>query len=184
MEVVFLTDLDGIIEAVGRADDWDRFAAENDAPELLDHSLMVGRPLLDFIAGAPTQAATRTLLYQLRTGVRATVSYPYSCDSPDVARTMRMTITRRGRSLEFRSSLLSERTRMVRAVLGFTPNSDRLDLPLVTICSVCKRVEDPGKANNWLDAEAYERDGGNTNVRVSHGLCESCMESLLNVSAS
>lgn len=180
MSVLYTTDSDGIIQSVGPGA-WDEFASQNGAPELLDHSRLIGRSLLDFISGQAARTATLSMLHQLRTGARETLSYLFSCDSPDTTRTMRLTIHRMadGKTLEFQSKTLSERPRLVHLLTGSPGNHNRLDWPIRTICSVCKRVKSPQQPSTWLDIEQYEREGGETAVRISHGLCETCLSSLM-----
>lgn len=180
MSLLFTTDLDGTIQAIIPGE-WDDFAFENGAPELLDHSRLVGRSLLEFISGRPTRTAVSAILQQLRTGARDEVSYLYSCDSPETARAMRLTIRRSPdrKILEFFSKTLSERPRLVQVLMGQDGNRSRLDWPIRTICSVCKQIQSPRDSGQWLDLDAYESNGGDTAVRISHGLCEPCLSSMM-----
>jgi hypothetical protein len=52
----------------------------------------------------------------------------------------------------------------------------RRQLPIITLCSFCQRVDRPATQGepSWIDAEEYYRMGGTSDVRISHGLCPDC----------
>ncbi len=54
------------------------------------------------------------------------------------------------------------------------------DLPNVTMCSWCQRVQSSQIADgNYISAETYYAEGGRSEVRLSHGICEDCLETTL-----
>lgn len=67
------------------------------------------------------------------------------------------------------------RFRDVGAVLG----RDR-DREIVTLCSWCQKVrlDDGGSHPEWVLPEEYYQRGGEAGVRISHGICQGCSDSL------
>ena len=53
----------------------------------------------------------------------------------------------------------------------------RPDYPLIIMCSWCQRFHyPPVTGKDWLEAEAYYAAGGTSKVRISHGICDDCLE--------
>ena len=184
--VAYLVAHDGIIAAVGR-EGWRSFAQDNYAPALAEAAAVIGRPLLNFIHGEAVRRAYEGYLEVLRSGRRRALSFEFSCDSPTLARRMRLCIStvQEGAApagFLFQSLLLEERTRppvslfdarVIAAAFQATG-----DLPLLTMCSYCQRVADEveGGRREWIAAETYYRHGGSSAVRISHGICPRCMK--------
>ncbi len=52
------------------------------------------------------------------------------------------------------------------------------NLPLLLICSYCKKVRFPAGASEgeWISMEVYGERGGPHATRATHGVCPSCYE--------
>ncbi|HMA13626.1 MAG: hypothetical protein ACM35H_02565 [Bacteroidota bacterium] len=184
--VVYLLDRDGIIAAVGR-EGWRRFAQDNDTPALAEADAVVGQPLLSFIRGEAVRRAYEGYLDALRSGRRRGISFEFSCDSPTLARRMRLCISTvmegsAPAGFLFQSLLLEERTRppvsLFDAAVTAAALAERGGQPLLAMCSYCQRVATEGEQDRreWIEAETYYRRGGTSAVRISHGICPRCMK--------
>jgi hypothetical protein len=180
--IAYAVDAEHRIVAVGRRR-WDRFAIENNAPELCAEHI-IGRNLFEFVSGADVQQAYRDLSARaFSTGEPITVNT--RCDSPGLARELRLSIAplqlgdeRPG--LLFQVQLLSEAARPCLDIFDFRALLSALtrqaDLPIVTMCSFCQhlRWSGPEGEEDWVTADEYYRLGGASRVRISHGLCADC----------
>ncbi|MEX2454933.1 MAG: hypothetical protein WD470_09530 [Rhodospirillaceae bacterium] len=180
--ICYVTDCDGRIRQVGQRN-WERFARENDAPELLSASV-VGRSVFDFMSGNAVQTELRNVFRTLKTRERERWLMPFRCDSPGERRNMRLSITpidgKGGvAGFLFQSILLSVETRPPIDLFDFKALSGLMaelrDLPLVRMCSYCQRVNDEEHTHgDWQEAERYYALGGTSQVRISHGICGPC----------
>jgi len=184
--IAYLIDADGVIAAVGR-EGWRNFAQDNDTPALAEAAAVVGRPLLSFIKGEAVRRAYEGYLEVLRSGRRRALSFEFSCDSPSLARRMRLCIStvKEGAApagFLFQSLLLEERTRppvsLFDAAVIAAALEDMRGQPLLSMCSYCQRVAPEAGQNRreWIPAETYYRRGGSSAVRISHGICPRCMK--------
>jgi hypothetical protein len=184
--IAYLVDRHGVIAAVGR-EGWRSFAQDNDTPALAEAAAVVGRPLLSFIKGEAVRRAYEGYLEALRSGRRRALSFEFSCDSPTLARRMRLCISTVTEGIApagflFQSLLLEERTRppvsLFDAKIIAAALQEKGNLPLLTMCSYCQRVADEAEEGRreWVAAETYYRRGGSSAVRISHGICPSCMK--------
>lgn len=179
-DVTYAVDTEGTIVYVN-AGPWDAFARENGAPAL-SHDHVVGRRLEEFLSGKATVGASRATLASLATGAQRRHTYRYRCDAPGMEREMRMTVSRLDgpggfAGVLFHSVLLRQAPRPSMELL-MRPHFDPA-LPLVTVCSYCKRFQYPPGGDAWLEAQAYLDAGGQAPVRLSHGICPRCMETIV-----
>jgi hypothetical protein len=176
--IAYVVDSRYHIIAIGAAR-WDAFAEANGAPELAGGAIL-GRNLLDLIQGDEVRDLYRRLL-ELAVSSEAPVSIAARCDSPDIRRELRLTLSplqQAGsmRGILFQSLAVNERIRPPIDLYDFkavmTAVKGRTHLPIVTICSFCQLVSVDG--TTWLEAEEYYRWGGSSDVRISHGVCPAC----------
>jgi hypothetical protein len=171
-DIVYSVDSGGRIERVSNS--WNAFAADNDAPELID-AAVIGRPLVDFIAGSETKHVFDLLSHRVRAG--HVVTLPFRCDAPGRRRRMRLTMT--GVSdggIEFRSTPLEEVERPAQPLLdrGRSHGEEWLK-----VCSWCKRVK---VVEQWVEIERAAEylqlfDPGHL-PQITHGMCQDCYQSL------
>lgn len=133
---------------------WDRFARENGAPELVGGTVL-GHSLLEFVQGEETKALYDSLLKRVQeTG--GEVDLAFRCDSPDMRRFMVLHVRRpEDEQVMLTAELLREEPRARVGLLD--SESPRAGDP-VEICSFCKRVESRGGA--WLEVEQAEIELG------------------------
>jgi hypothetical protein len=181
------TDVGGKIIAVG-ATNWNSFAVENGAPELLDRSV-IGRSLFEFVSGADVQAKLRDVMRQLSVGTQRAWIMPFRCDAPGCRRNMRQSITPIYSTVTCQGFLLQS----IELDSSHRPPIDLFDfrevekraaestnLPTVLMCSWCQRIKCEHIAgNDWTEAEDYYAAGGRSRVRISHGICEGCAETAM-----
>ena len=182
--VAYLLDRDGIIVAVGR-EGWRSFAQDNDTSALAEAAAVVGRPLLSFVQGEAVRRAYEGYLEALRSGRRRALSFEFSCDSPTLARRMRLCISTvmagsAPAGFLFQSLLLEERTRppvsLFDAAVIAAAFAEGRGQPLLSMCSYCQWVAVEKNGREWIPAETYYRRGGTSAVRISHGICPRCMK--------
>lgn len=172
-DIVYRVDAAGIIVAVN--EEWDRFAAENDAPELLG-SRVIGRRMSDFISGADTQLVFE-LLKDMATQVRP-ISIPFRCDDPGSRRTMEMSVTAvPGGEVEFRTRIVGLESR--RAIRLIDRQARRDKTRMVSLCAWCNR----GKLNGaWMELEELVHElqlfDGHPVPEIAHGMCDDCQRTL------
>ena len=86
---------------------WDRFACENGAPELVGGTVL-GHSLLDFVQGAEAKAIYDSILKRVQE-TRVEVDLAFRCDSPDVRRFMVLHVRRQVNALYAESTPLNVR---------------------------------------------------------------------------
>ena len=183
--VVYATSPEGVIISVGTRN-WRDFAQANDGEKLAEPSNLIGQNLFGFIEGDKVVDIYRGYYDALLTGRAEQIRFPYRCDSPSVKREMRMAITpvyAGGRigAILFQSQPINILTRPPLNILDHGAMRDALSelngLPIVTLCSFCHDVKASQAAGGgWVSPEAYYGAGGDSRVRVSHGLCPKCHE--------
>jgi hypothetical protein len=186
--IAYVVRHDGRILAYGRPH-WDRFAAENDGKALCNPEAVLGQNLFDAIAGPEVRARYRgwmDAVLRNRQGEPAILAA--RCDSPTAKRELRLSISRvtdaPAPAVLFQSVVTAVESRPPLNIYDFEALSRALrarpDLPVVTLCSFCQRLRwppgerDPGRTE-WIEAELYYARGGRSEVAVSHGLCEDCV---------
>lgn len=159
-------------------EEWDRFALANDAPELESRRLY-GRRVWDFVSDPATRGLYQDLLRRARDG-RSPV-FPFRCDSPELKRTLRMTLRRRDAGeVEFVVEEVLVEPRPYAALLDRrAPREGRL----VRACGWCRKI---WSGAGWVEIEeAVARLGlmaEGVVPPVSHGICGPC-EARLSVGA-
>ena len=156
--------------------DWERFAIENDAPDLATPPF--DRPLWAYFASEQVVHVWQRLVRRVRTEQRA-VQVPFRCDAPDTRRWLTMTVQAATEDhVQFRSVLLREEPRAPVALLDLAADRDPSALPL-RMCAWCSRCHD---GTSWVDIEDFvrtdrllERD---LLPPISHGICPDCIASM------
>jgi len=179
--IAYAVDAEHRIIAVGHRR-WDRFAVENGAPELRADSV-IGRNLFEFISGPELRQAYCDLADRIVSAGEPAVIAAH-CDSPGIARELRLAIAPlrlgdKGPGLLFQAQIVSETARPRLDIFDSNTLVGALkkesDLPIVTMCSFCRQLRQPGSSDEyWVTAEEYYRLGGASRVRISHGLCADC----------
>jgi len=187
--IAYLTDTEGTIFTIGRRH-WNRFAAENGASEMVDGNGVIGHNLFDFIAGDDVREKYRAFLGAI-VGRRAGRARLFSrCDSPVIERQLMITVTPiyTGASIEgalWQSSTMSETMRPRLDLFDFAQlrrhaGNGGANWPILAMCSYCQHVRYPiGSSDDdgeWIAADDYYHRGGDSRVRISHGLCPTCFE--------
>lgn len=192
--VAYIVASDGTIRAVGG--EWRRFALGNEGGGIADPDSVVGTRLLDHVTGEAVRVSLVALME--RGAAHGRVVYSYRCDSPELRRVMRMSITCLEDSilpsLLFHSVQLETHDRVALGHLN-PPKpigaGDELpflevsadELPFLGICSYCADVRFPAGAaegdGRWISAQEYYRRGGTEAVMLSHSVCPRCIEEIL-----
>lgn len=167
-------DLDTDLRIVGVDSRWSKFAAANQAPELVPPPGPLGQSALSCVADH-TSALIYAELFErvLRTG--QDVVFPIRCDSPTRRRYLRLTISPRSPDgLHIETTLTRAENRPPVALL----ERDRpRGSDLLRMCGWCKSTEVAGA---WLEVEeavaALRLFEGGPLPRVSHGICPPCLE--------
>jgi len=130
----YAIDADDRISAVDAQ--WLAFARDNDAAKLTEE-FVLGRPLWDFVEGAPTRRLYEAVFHTVRQD-KATAVVPFRCDSPTLQREMRLQIASSdGRTIHLEGVLCHTQS---------TPYLPLLDREVhrsthrLTLCSLCKRA--------------------------------------------
>ena len=186
-ELVFETDCSGSIVAVGE-NSWNSFASENGAPEL-SADAVVGRNLFSFIEGAQVRDQIRQILERISHHPNWAWVLPFRCDAPERQRNICQTIQPVFQDhictgFIFHSEYQASRQRPPISLYDFKRLKklamENRDLLNVIMCSWCQRVQSSQIAEgSWISAENYYAEGGRSDVRLSHGICEECREAVL-----
>lgn len=168
--ITYLLDDDTRLVSVGG--DWERFALENGALELLPPEPL-GRLMDSFIADEATAQIYSDIYVKVRTTGRP-LTFPIRCDGPDIIRELRMTISATGGGFVVRSALVNEERR---APIPFPGDSPRDADAVIRSCGWCKRIDVRGK---WVEIElAVLTLSLFRQARlpaISHAICDECLE--------
>ena len=187
--IAYVVDTGARIVAYGQRH-WDAFAQVSGARELLKPENVIGLDLREVIQGGAVRAVYLDLIAELAAGRREGFAFSVHCDAPEVERKMRIAmtpVTSRGRTtgVLFQSIYLHSAMRPPLDIFAFREPSavfaHERSLPIVTVCSFCQKVkwgDGPTAVPVWMSAADYYRRGGNSDVRVSHGICDPCMTRL------
>jgi len=161
--------------------EWDHFAIDNDARNLVAPNVL-GRPIDEFIIGDATRMFLFTMLDCSRLLAKP-FTRPYRCDSPQWRRYMEMTLepTRQG-TIELRHQLLWVEPIDHPVVFTVAPSGVRHDF--VKRCSICNRLR---IRNRWLEADEAAHWGllaKSGECPVIYGVCETCQKTALPVSSA
>jgi hypothetical protein len=169
--VDFLLDKQDEIVAVGC--EWDRFALENDAPELIG-STVIGRPLLDFISGNVTRQFIQALLQIVRTGNQS-IELEYRCDSPNERRCMQMRVSVDESGLvHFFNAILRTESRKNKVLISRSTQRSKNTTVRCSMCNLIKPLKD------WIEPEQFSSSNKAKNIEllVIYGICEGCITNL------
>jgi hypothetical protein len=182
--VAYVTDCDGVIVDVGPQNWTDAavgFGWNGPSPTAL-----VGLSLFDAITAGDVRTVYRRLHDFVATGGRPRVTFTCRCDQANVVRRMRMSVgavhSQDGvQGVLYHSQIIAQHERPPLGIL--MPADAVLALredtrPIISICSFCQTVRAAG-TNEWVQPEEYYRRGGQSDVRISHGVCPHCESSLI-----
>ena len=155
------------------SDSWDRFAIENAAPQI-QHQIVIGRCLLDFITNIEVKDLYHRLIQNVRDHGRD-IEFHFRCDSADQRRHMRISMhLLSDEAIRFNSQLLHEESRA--AVKLLEPDQPR-NKEFLLICSWCNKLR--LEADEWVEIEVainklhlFESD---KLPQISHGICPQCL---------
>lgn len=185
--VSYIVSPTGRIVSYGRQN-WDRFAENNEAPDICEPDKIVGLDLLNVVQGDKVRDLYERLLNELLAGKQNGFVFGYRCDAPDLARQMRMAMTAIKVRTEvtgvlFQSIVLRSEVRPPLDIFRFRDMAEifrrNAELPIVTLCSYCQTLEAPDNSDDpgeWCSAEDYYRRGGKSEVQISHGICPTCYQ--------
>jgi len=187
--VAYTTDPHGIITACGQPG-WDRALAQAGSAKGAEAHAVVGLSLLDFIAGRDVRETYRRHMAQLAEPGRRPRVFQYRCDTPDLTRVLRMAISAlRGpddalTGYLFQSVVVSVTDRVPITLFAFPRPADAdRDLPFLGMCSYCQQVRFPAGCaeghGTWMEAIDYYRHGGDNAVAISHGVCPTCFDTVV-----
>ena len=151
---------------------WLAFARENGASNLR-REYVVGRSLWDFVKGAEVRRLYEAIFQDVRDGQGIAI-VPFRCDSPNLRREMRLTMTSGDNAMINLQGVLCQ-ARLTRFIPLFDQNARRSDQQL-TLCSVCKRalLEPMG----WMQvAEVASRMSlfdKELQPEIVHSVCPNC----------
>lgn len=181
----YVTDIEGRLVCVG-PQNWDSFANENAGAALLK-SPPIGHRVEEGISGEMVRSFYRRA-HQVSVSGERRIAFNFRCDAPDVERRMKMAIgPLRLRNqivgVLYQSTILSERARPPMRFLEVAAALEQFKedtAPLITSCSFCAKIEWPsGSKGSWVEPEIYYRGGGVSQVRISHGFCPGCADSMV-----
>ncbi|MBK8578235.1 MAG: hypothetical protein IPN78_08210 [Candidatus Accumulibacter sp.] len=172
MDLSYTLDASNAIIAV--SGDWDRVALDNGGEQIISRRI-IGRRLDDFITGDVTLMFVRTMLMSART-LKYVIRRPYRCDSPQLKRSMEMTIVPRAQGvLEVCHRQL--RSEPYRYPLAFKSTASGAAANFIKRCSICNRVrvgQTWSEVDDAVRAGRLPRDAGAT-LMVVYGVCPECM---------
>lgn len=168
---------DGTITSVDET--FEAFARENGAPGLAQ--AVIGRPIVDFLAGPEVRSLYETLMERVRAS-HGRFEFPFRCDAPDLRRFMRMRMEPLADGgLCFTATLEREEPREPVPVEWLMSRLDSRDArDLVALCSWCKRVRCDDGA--WREVEEVMARGlmdRDRTIAISHAACPTCEAEML-----
>jgi len=152
---------------------WREFSIENGDVELSDDRV-IGQCIWDFIVGDDARRLYGLFFQCVRSHHRA-ITIPFRCDSPDMARLMRMTmLPHSNRAIGFRCSILSMKPKRREEIETVVMQNDDA---VMELCSFCNRARvQPGY---WIDPEfaisIRSSQGQSLTPQISHSVCVDCV---------
>lgn len=182
--VTYLTDQDGILLAF--SPDPVTGSAQG-FPSGVDESPFVGRSLFAAIGSQAVREASQLVHRAVWSGQLSAFGFEYRCDEPELKRSMWLSVGRVDDAgtpvaVLYQSLMLSETPR---APIGLFDPSNLIegekDQAVLRLCSYCHAVAWPvgDEAPEWIEPAEYYRRGGADHVPVSHGICGSCFERIV-----
>ncbi len=149
----------------------------------------IGTSMFSIVQGEQVQQAYRSMHAAAWSGRFDTFGFTYRCDAPELERNMFMSISRIVEGTDtsailYQSIVVSEFRRPSVPLFAFealgqpAASADRI----VTLCSYCQKVKWPTPAAaqpEWIEAVEFYRRGGRTDAVASHGICETCIEQIV-----
>ena len=155
--------------------------------------IVLGRLVYDSIAGEQVRDLYRDLHGAVWACRRPGVSFFYRCDTPGAERLMHMSMRliqdeQDKAGILYHSILVNQVPRvpipLFASQLSLSHHPEEGGLPIVVMCAFCQNVGWPphhgATPNEWISAAEYYRRGGGSDVLISHGACEPCVERVLN----
>ena len=181
--VAYVVDCDGAIVALGEHN-WRSFAASGNAADILAPGAVIGRNIYEFITGDDVRAYYRERLRRLSFEQGTGMATRIRCDAPSVKRELRLSvmpiwIESSVRGFLFQSIVMNETVRPPIDLFDFQARARTTmdDMrPIVRMCSICQRLESPSANGVWVEAAEYYQRGGEADVRLSHGICQTCSD--------
>jgi hypothetical protein len=162
--------LDGQLRFIYCNSAWDRFAASNDAPELLGESV-IGATLMRYVPGVLTGAYEQAFQSVRETG--RVWSKTYECSSPGQFQRISNTDS------HVETQGLVPRVQFTRGDLAAQePQSPSPEMyftgGVVAMCAHCRCSRRLGSAERWDFVPEYLQLKGPDLLNVSQGLCSTC----------
>lgn len=159
------------IVAVGR--EWDQFALENNAPELVGDKV-IGRLVFDFVSGHVTRQFLLAILELVRSGSQP-IELEYRCDSPYERRFMKMHVSlmQSGQVCLINSTMRIEK----RTQECFITKAVHRSKNTTIRCSMCNLLK---CQQEWVEPEhlmALHKHAPSEFI-VVYGICKSCSDQL------
>ncbi len=170
---IFVYVIDETDRIVGVSDNWLAFAEANEAAASCHPDRAINEPIWKFIDGLEATQFYEVIIANVR-GRGITVTLPFRCDAPDRRRYLELTIAPVPQGyVEFTSRIIrTEPREKLELLQAGVPRSGEL----LTMCSVCRKVEVPGMG--WAEAEtavvALRLFEEPVLPQTSHGLCPDC----------
>ena len=155
-------------------DEWDIFAVENDAKELISENVK-NKNLWEYIQGEELVYLYGIIFEKVRRR-RIELSFQYRCDSPGKRRYLEMNVAPlKGQMVEIRNPIVKIENRESIDILR---NEVKAGDKFIIMCSWCKKV----KAEDWVEVEdaikkygLFEKD---SLPQITHSICKVCTEKL------
>lgn len=155
--------------------EWDAFAEENEGRKALSRSV-IGRPIWDFITGAPTRMWLETL-FQLAELRNEPVERIYRCDSPQLKRVMSMRISpEEDRVLRVDNELLSVEPLEKKVVIRHHSHQTGTDIRMR--CSICGKIKEKENESEVWTEPADLADQIPEGIVVAYTVCAACKQAL------
>jgi hypothetical protein len=183
--VAYVVDREGVILAFSRGP----FMEDVRLPAASGYGHTIGSSLFSIVQGEQVQRSYRSMHEAACRGQFNTFGFAYRCDAPNVERNMFMSISRIVEGSEavavlYQSIIVSELYRAPLPLFRFEALAERAAPSdhVVTLCSYCQKVAwqvaEAGHAE-WIEAVEFYRRGGPTDAAVTHGICETCFEQIV-----
>lgn len=172
--IVYTIDADDCIVSVNDA--WDVFAEANDGAAIRSERA-IGNSLWHYVSDASTVHIYRLLVARVRKG--APCRFRIRCDSPDVRRTLSMTLRpHEGNGVQFVVEPVHSESRDMVPLLDVHAERDQ---SVVTMCGWCNRLR--VRAEEWTEIEhgvhelaLFDRERV---PHISHGMCQRCYDAMV-----
>jgi len=174
LQSLFTYEIDGSNCLVKVCSNWDEFAEQNEAKDLIRPKVQ-GKNLFEQVKNRETRQIYFELFKLVREH-RRHIQFKYRCDSPDTRRLMQMHL------LPLNNEHILCCSRIIKAEprkpLSLLDSDMKRSAQFVIMCGWCKDVKTPA---GWLPVEEAIKDLEYFNAeappKISHGICSKCMDS-------